>query len=199
MFFINKEYNFWEWFIKNENRIYNFEINQKQIFNELHKELKKVNSGLVFEFGPKREDDKREFVLSADGVLKVFPSVEKLFDKKPNLLKFDVKKFRQRKGCGYSIRVGDKIVDPKDIKYLINNSGNLKIDIAMFLGGNELNEKVRTQLGFLFLDNMLGEFDVSRKVERIIFKSLEDKLSYSATELKYLADEFDSLYNKFKK
>lgn len=51
MSFMNKEDNFWEWFIKNENRNYDYEINQSQIFNELHKELLNVNNGLIFELG----------------------------------------------------------------------------------------------------------------------------------------------------
>jgi len=145
MFFKNKEDKFWDWFNKNENRIYDFEMNQEQIFDELQNELKKVNVGLVFEFGPKRNDAKREFAISADGILKVFTNVEKLFDRKPSLLKFDVKKFRQRKGCGFSIRVEDIIIDPKDIKFLIKESGDFKIDIALFLGkSNEINEETRT-------------------------------------------------------
>lgn len=200
MFFKKKEDKFWEWFNKNENRIYDFELNQNQIFDELHNELRKVDDGLVFEFGPKRNDEKREFAISADGILKFFPSVEKLFEMKPNLLKFDVKKFRQRKGSGFSIRVEDIIIDPKDIKFLIKESGDFKIDIALFLGkSNEINEETRIQIGFLFLDDMLGEYDVSTKVGGIIFKSIDDKLYDSALEFEYLAEDFDTLFNKLTK
>lgn len=200
MFFKKKEDKFWEWFNKNENRIYDFELNQNHIFDELHNELRKVDDGLVFEFGPKRNDEKREFAISADGILKFFPSVEKLFEKKPNLLKFDVKKFRQRKGSGFSIRVEDIIIDPKDIKFLIKESDDFKIDIALFLGkSNEINEETRIQIGFLFLDDMLGEYDVSTKVGGIIFKSTDDKLYDSALEFEYLAENFDALFNKLTK
>ena len=56
----SKEEKFWNWFEKNQETYYseieNLEI-REQIFDELTKNLKKVNKDLVFEFSPIHENN----------------------------------------------------------------------------------------------------------------------------------------------
>lgn len=66
------ESDFWTWFQQNEDEIFNFEKNQEVVFDQLAARMQKVNPSLTFEFGPK-EDSKREFVISADGVKRRSP------------------------------------------------------------------------------------------------------------------------------
>jgi hypothetical protein len=79
---LTPEQAFWNWFQKNEDSLFDFEKNQAEIFDRLSTELHKIDPNLTFEFGPK-ENDRREFTISADGIRKAFPAVEKLFASAP--------------------------------------------------------------------------------------------------------------------
>ena len=67
---------FWQWFKKNESRLFSFEANREAIFDELSEQMRRVNRDLVFEFSPVRPTGKREFVISADGNKAAFPAVQ---------------------------------------------------------------------------------------------------------------------------
>ena len=68
----SKEALFWRWFQANETRLFDFEKDQDRVFNELQMQLHRIQPSLTFEFGPK-EEGKREFVISADGIKDAFP------------------------------------------------------------------------------------------------------------------------------
>ena len=85
-----KEEKFWGWFCKNSQLIYNYEINQEKIFNELQIQLHKINPDLTFEISSVK-NGKRDFVISADGILDAFPAVEKLYSLKPELSEWTYK------------------------------------------------------------------------------------------------------------
>src|SRR5260370_5887295 len=62
---------FWKWFSEHEGELFDFEADQERTFDRLASQLKKIDSNLTFEFGPKR-DAKREFVISAGGIKRAF-------------------------------------------------------------------------------------------------------------------------------
>ena len=76
---------FWQWFAKNEGKLFSFETNQQEIFSALSHQLELVNCDLTFEFGPLQSDGKREFVISEGGIKAAFPAVEALYAKAPAL------------------------------------------------------------------------------------------------------------------
>ena len=69
---IPRERVFWEWFQTNENALFDFEKDRERTFDRIAAEMHKLNSNLTFEFGPK-EDGRREFTISADGIRSAFP------------------------------------------------------------------------------------------------------------------------------
>src|SRR5713101_6501297 len=87
---------FWQYFARDEEAIFSFEKDQKRAFARLAEELRKVNPDLTFEFGPVTEGV-RDFIISAGGIKKAFPAVEKLYSAKPELRRFRVIKFRPRR------------------------------------------------------------------------------------------------------
>lgn len=87
---------FWEWFSKNESRIYNFEKDQEQIFDESNDKLVRIDSNLTFEFSPIHKNQIREFTISADGIKESFPSLTRLVAKAPKLKKWKFNAFRLR-------------------------------------------------------------------------------------------------------
>ena len=133
--------------------MFNFEKDTERIFDKLSKELKKINKYLTFEFGPKVKG-KREFVISAGGIKVAFPIVEKLYEKNPNLKKWKFIKFRPKRES-MPLRFRGKEI------YKDEN----KVGVILFF--NDYTEKDANffgHVGFLFLDQELGEYDVSTKV-----------------------------------
>ena len=108
---------FWNWFCKNSKMIFNFESNQEEVFDKIQKESQKLNSNLSFEISSIK-DGKREFVISADGIIDAFPVVEKLYNAKPDLSEWTFVKFRPRRRMENSIRIANKEVFPKDVKFM---------------------------------------------------------------------------------
>jgi hypothetical protein len=93
------EEEFWRWFLANDTRLFDFESDRERVFDELQARLHKVKAGLTFEFGPK-ENGARDFVISADGIKDVFPSVVLLANAAPSLPRWKIIKFRPRRGLG---------------------------------------------------------------------------------------------------
>ena len=69
------ENKFWNWFINNQDMLFNFEKDTETVFEKLSFQMNKVNSDLTFEFGPIQASGKREFVISAGGIKSAFSSL----------------------------------------------------------------------------------------------------------------------------
>ena len=170
----SKEEKFWEWFCKNSAEIFDFEKDQEAIFDKIQAELGKIDVNLTFEISSKK-DSKRDFILSADGILSLFPVVEALFSAKPALPEWNFVKFRPRRAIGNSIRFGNIELFPRDVRFLLvdeDDDENDKIGVVLFLRGFD-GSALFNQIGFLFLDECLGEFDVETKVGGISFKDFD--------------------------
>ncbi len=90
------EADFWKWFQTNEAMLFDFDRDQEAVFDRLAGEMHKVHQSLTFEFGPK-ENGRREFVISVDGIKDAFPSVEALYAAAPTLERWQFIKFRPRR------------------------------------------------------------------------------------------------------
>src|SRR5258708_38332693 len=88
---------FWQWFERNETRMFNFESDRATVFRALAAELSRVNPDLTFEFGAVRPDGTRQFVISAGGIKSAFSAVESLYSKAPKLRRWVWVKFRPRR------------------------------------------------------------------------------------------------------
>ncbi len=187
------EADFWKWFQKNESMLFDFERDQDRVFDKLAAELHKVHPSLVFEFGPK-ERNRREFVISADGNRAAFPKVESLFAAAPSLPKWQFIKFRPRRAPfdlqyeGISVKAGSVLA-------LLQADGP-KVGITLYVPGyKESAEKSYMGIGFLLLDQALGEFDVETRVGFIKVQGLPANTS-SAIPLARLPAAFDAFVAK---
>lgn len=188
----SKEEKFWEWFCKNSAEIFDFEKDQEAIFDKIQAELGKIDVNLTFEISSKK-DSKRDFILSADGILSLFPVVEALFSAKPALPEWNFVKFRPRRAIGNSIRFGNIELFPSDVRFLLvdeDDDENDKIGIVLFLRGFD-GSALFNQIGFLFLDECLGEFDVETKVGGISFKSFDSVHFEKSKPIEELPATFD--------
>jgi len=195
MFPSNKYKKFWTWFKKESNNFYIHETIPENILNKLHNELHKINKYLTFEFGPKTT--KRKFIISADGIKGAFNDVEKLVEEKPVMENWETLKFRQRKDFDNIITINDISLYPENIRYVLFPYNN-RIGLILFIKGFLSNEDILKQMGYLFLDDALGEYDVEMKIDGIKFCDYNDEYFEQSLPAKTLRKDFDKLCNELK-
>lgn len=190
----NPETEFWKWFQSHETELYDFEKDQAKVFASLNAAFKKISPDLTFEFGPKKSDGRREFVISAGGIKAAFPKVEALCAAAPKLDRWIVVKFRPRRKDINDLQYNDKKVKAEDVRYsLFKDEKPGKVGIMIFLPGYQKGAEKGDfgQIGYLFLDEALGEYDVEMKVGAIVFEERTSKYFAQSQPLAELADHFD--------
>ena len=188
---------FWKWFVDNQKEIFHFESNQTEVLDKLTIQLHKIDSNLTFEFGPILEN-KREFVISANGMKSSFPSVESLYNNAPKLSNWIFLKYRQRRFPLYDITQNGRTVKITDIKYLfIKDQDPSKIGIVLFIKNYNKNEKdIFDSIGYIVLDTALGEYSVEMQVGAIVITGYTSKEMSIAKPVSELPTAFDSIMNK---
>lgn len=184
----------WKWFQKNEDMIFNFEKDTENTFDKLSLALSKVDPELTFEFSPIRENGKREFVLSAGGIKKSFPSVELLFNSAPELKQWTIVKFRPRRTPLNDLTFGGVSIKADDVYYNIYKDED-KLGVVLFF--DNYSDKEHTtygNLGYLFLDEALGEYDVETKLGFIEFHNKSSEHFDGAKPIRELATQVDEYY-----
>jgi hypothetical protein len=184
------EADFWTWFQKNEATLFDFERDQEKTFDRLAAEMRKVHPGLTFEFGPKK-GNQREFVISAEGIRDVFPKVERLFDSAPSLSRWKVTKFRPRREP-MDLQYRGVSVKASSVFVLIGPDGSKAGLTVIIPGYSTVNQKTYRGLGFLILDQALGEYDVATRVGYIEVQgsSIENSKALPLRELPKAFDRF---------
>jgi hypothetical protein len=181
---------FWRWFQANEARVFDFEKDREKVFDELQAQLHRVHPNLTFEFGPKR-GGKREFVISADGNKVAFPAVIALADAAPALPRWDIRRFRPRRGYQGPITLNGLQVSPEQVQFTIEPDGE-KAGITLFIEGYTPTEHERyAGAGYLILDQALGEYDVETKVGFIEFKAASAESKLLKQPISGLTQSFD--------
>lgn len=189
-----KEQAFWKWFESNQDDLFHFERDRDAVFDRLSGALNRVNRDLTFEFSPVRKDGTREFVISAAGIKAAFPSVEALYAAAPKLPKWTIVKYRPRRFPIHDLDYAGRKVKCADVYYAIfKDDDPNKVGIMIFLNGYTEKEKgtVWGQIGYLFLDEALGEYDVETHVGAIVFSNRESKYFEHARPLSELPAHFD--------
>jgi len=162
------EQRFWRWFEEHEGELFAFESDQERVFEALARELHRVHRDLTFEFGPV-EDGVREFVISAGGIRTAFPVVERLAAAAPELARWRVIRFRPRRDPSMVLEFGGANVRGEDVLVHVRPEGR-KVGLTLFMEGYRATpQSVYEQIGYLLLDNALGEYAVETRVGSIEF------------------------------
>ncbi|MEY8022138.1 hypothetical protein AB8P51_14970 [Muriicola sp. SD30] len=188
-----KEEKFWDWFSKNNLTYYN-EVEgidtTKPLFQELNRELAKVNEELTWEFSPVKDDGTRELTISADGMKDFFPAVEKLVQSAPKISNWKINAFRQRiPGDDLKIDYGDFSVSYSDIFYKYANEGE-KIGIELYIRDFDGNGHKQNAI-YILLDGLIGEFDTETVIDWIDWKKLDESKTDSLFKFYELRDLVD--------
>ena len=185
---------FWNWFLQHEPDFFAFDPAQEaeceRLFEGLASELGKVDPDLSFEFGPR--GPRREFVISASGIRRAFPRVTSLVADAPRLDRWQVTAFRPRRTVSGVVRVEGRCVDAKDVQFALLDNGKIA-GIHLFIPGYRDDDARFRQIGYLLLDEALGEYDVELRLGLIQMFPLDAPASgkrRSLTELPALFDRW---------
>ncbi|WP_264741152.1 hypothetical protein [Cytobacillus firmus] len=160
---------FWIWFEKNSQDYYRLkEENLNSLFNKLSKQLSKINEDLAFEFSADLIEGKREFIISADGILSAFPDVIDLVENAPQLEGFKIIAFRQKSAVDdiSTIEYEDISLGPDDVYFTYRKNGDT-LDIVLYLRGYNSDFEEWENAAFILLDTIIGEYDVATKIGSI--------------------------------
>lgn len=188
-----KEQVFWRWFEANQDDVFHFEKHREIVFARLSHALNNVDSNLTFQLSPILQNGTREFVISAGGIQAAFPSVEALYAAAPKLPKWTIVKFRQRQTPLRDVKFAGRKVKSADVHYAIfKDEDPKKIGVMIFLDGYTAKEAAMWEpIGFRFLDEALGEYDVETYVGEIKFLSRNSRYFGEARPLSELPAKFD--------
>jgi hypothetical protein len=196
---MNTNCEFWDWFKKFERALFDYELNQEALFDALGTHLQSVNSHLSFEISPKC-NNKRELVISASGIKEAFSAVNELVAQAPCLNLWIITAFRQRREVIRPIEYCGYCISPNSVFFsLLHNKKT--VGIQLFIPGySDENYNIK-QIGYLFLDEALGEYDVETKVGLIKMFPIEADIlgqRYPLPELPYQFDQITKLLTEIK-
>ncbi len=148
---------------------------------------------MVFEISPEFES-KREFIISANGLKEAFASVIELAKSAPEMDRWIITPFRQRKtNLDIEIEIEDILLSPEDIFFTHEHSGH-KVNVDLYIAGLDTDDERVFHLVLLLLDNVIGEYDVEMKLEQIDIHPLsevEDATKiYPLKELPGIIDQY---------
>jgi hypothetical protein len=188
---VGSQQEFWKWFREHEGELFDFDDDPERTFDRLANKLREVDPDLTFEFGPKR-NAKREFVISAGGIKRAFPAVSALVAAAPSLERWQITAFRPRRPSLNVLEFRDKRVEPNDVQFTLLDDGQ-KAGIYLFIPGYKDNDTNLKQIGYLLLDDALGEYDVETKLALIKMFSPEVSTAGERHPLSELPRLFDQL------
>ncbi|QQS44032.1 hypothetical protein IPM65_00260 [Candidatus Roizmanbacteria bacterium] len=186
---------FWKWFQQQEERLFYYEAYEKELLPQVLNELQKVNKDLVFEIGPEMEGQ-REFVVSANGMKSAFSDVIELVKYAPDLDRWHIIPFRQRKDVSeLEVQLDDLILTPNDISFSYQKEKG-RINLSLYVEDMDDEDEKMYHMVFLILDNIIGEYDVEMKIGSIDIYSdgdlAEDEQLFPLTKLPHIIDSLSS-------
>jgi len=191
---MESEKEFWNWFVQHEAELFRLrpdrEAEPESMFDKLASELQKVHPDLAFEFGP--NETNREFVISAGGIKRAFSSVAALVNSAPTLDRWQITAFRPRRDPVNVVEFRGKRVDPKDVQFTLLSNGKMP-GVRLFIPGYRDADSDIRQIGYLLLDEALGEYDVETSLGPIEMLSPEAHTEGRRFPLAELPKQFDEL------
>lgn len=187
---------FWNWFDKNQNR-YLFlsditESKKDQLMDEFLDELHKFNENIYFEIGGHPEDEKVELIISAEGNVEYFASVEKLTSLAPEFKNWDVIAFKPPMGTGFSLDYGGRVFNPEEIIFipLVSKKNPTAIGFNVCYPDYEESEREVFMNGtYLILDTIIGEKSNALDIDYMdVIKTPENIAEYDFRHISDIAE-----------
>ena len=191
---LSPEKRFWKYILDNKKELENFidsDLSDYKAYNNLTDEIKKFSS-LLFAEITRSSNGKYVLVLTPDGKFEGINDTQKLFESKPEIDNWIVEKFRQPKDK-IQFKYDGLEYPSSDIEIFAElNAEKEKFDIQVFIKNMNSDEQKYQIIAWLYLDNILGEFNSITKIGYVDFFNLEDgktvKDGITILELRKLID-----------
>jgi len=193
-----KEERFWKWFVRNSTSLLASRDAEDSISNRLGEELKRVDSRFVFEFSVPKENQKKEFTISVDGMSEAIQPAIRLFNARPNLDNWDFKLFRQRSGKIFNIKMNGLEIKGEDSRFLlVKDEDKSRVGILLFY--SNFQEELRQEFGnisYIYLDNILGEYEMMTRVGLVDVFGFESEYYQESRPFIELISAFDEVISQ---
>ncbi len=161
---------FWHWFRKHEGRFRNLDVPEREdLLDELLAELHAFCDELFFEVGG-RPGEQCELIISAEGVLEVFPQVRRLVAAAPDLPGWTVTAFKPPMGFDFGIKYEGITLAPEASWFLPLRSSSDPDALGLRIGYAHFDpDRADTFLAatYLMLDAGIGELAFAEKVQHV--------------------------------
>lgn len=187
------ENRFWNWFVRNRAFIETIRTDTDRVIDSVQARIALISRHIVFEIG-QSADGRYEFIVSTGGIKKLIPHVTRLYNAAPQIENWRIIAFKPRHATPM-IEYGGQRFNLSDFYYASQKGEDGKIDVNVYIRGyNMRQEKIFGMVGFLFLDTVLGEYDVMTNIGAIEFGDIPPgPMTISGIKpLKDLAPEVDS-------
>lgn len=162
---------FWNWFLKNQSKLEKFISSDNRdysIYNQLTKKLKNFNK-LLFPEITIDSDDNFVLIITPDGIADGISSTKEIVEAAPQIKGWKIKKFRQPSDK-MKLNYSGIEFNYEDVKIWRDfDLDREKVDIAVLINNYDSEDSRYMNLAFLYLDHILGEFNVLTRVGSIDF------------------------------
>jgi len=170
--------NFWIWFTSKQTKLEDF-INDPNrdyaIYHEMTEELQKFSELLYPEITV--NDDKYVLIITPNGIEDGIEPTREIVAAAPELSKWEFIRFRQPMD-DVSLEQEDLHYESTDIEILPQiDEEETKVNVLVFIRNMNKDPKAYQTLAFLYMDHILGEFNVITRVGYIDFKHLDEEKS----------------------
>jgi hypothetical protein len=170
------EQEFWNWFMTNKKRIEDFvdsDHSDYSVYELLTNKMRAYHDEIVPEL-TKTEDDKYVLIITPDGIKEGIEPTKALAAAKPEIENWIVEKFRQP--CDeITLELNGLTYPSSDIEIIPQIDREKEIvHLDVFIRNMNSDTKKYQNLAFLYLDHILGEFNLLTKVGYIEFHHIDN-------------------------
>ncbi|MCG8548709.1 MAG: hypothetical protein MJE12_31290 [Alphaproteobacteria bacterium] len=185
---------FWDWFAETIAPDGAARLEDDSTVVEIADRLQSVHPDLSFElWGP--EGDAVQFVISADGLLPLFPEVLALVRSAPSMEHWQVVAFRPRRSVGARIKARDIELSGDQIWYRWEPMAD-RMRLALFIESlSDDNADMMCAASYVLLDMALGEYDAATKIASVEHYPLtSETMGPALRPLRELAQDIDQFF-----
>jgi hypothetical protein len=170
---------FWDWFIKNEKKLYKaiqHEDNiDEKVLDPLIERLHIVNEYFYCQVGM-FNDTTADLVITAEGDIKSFVFVDDIIDAAPKLPNWKFTNLKPKDGTDLTTHMAGYTFSPETLGFIANIDPDYPDEIEITLihkDFNAQNEKAITNGSYIYLDTILGEYNAAIIIDSVIVKGTE--------------------------
>lgn len=170
---------FWTWFQQNEKDFYKIVKEYKNVnrdcLSPIIEKIQLLNLELVCQVGMEN-DDTADLVITADGDVKQFIFVDEIIAAAPKLSNWVFTNLKQVTNIDARISMYGYDFDAESISFYSNPKKDYPDEIDITLVHKNYNDDNKEKIAtgtFLFLDNLLGEFEAATLIDSMDVKGFE--------------------------